>query len=554
MKCIGIDIGSFSVKVFEVQISSKELQLVDFNEFPLNTNPTYDNKILILDILKNLAENNDPTATKYVLCLPQRQVSTRYKVFPFKERSKVLKTIPFELDEDIPFDLENSVFDAKFIKFKGSSSEVLASATPKKNVIDLLEVAQSVGIDPDVIGAQGLAIANLVEDFNNAPPVEVFERTAEEQEPFRTNGHVLLDIGHSTTVVTVYREFRLVGIRTIDWGGSDVAAAISQRYKIQQSEALKELQSKAFILTNQDGASRDQIIFSDTIAGSFAPLLRDLRLYMLDVETEFNMDLTHVALIGGTSQIKNLSAYLSKKIDKPVGPLDTFERFPATHLELTPQMRATAGLALSLAIEGTKRPNNPPTNFRREELGKQSKTLQIFWSRWGYAAKLAAACLICFYFYGFAKGLFSEQVTEQSVETLREQARVAGLKGAEARPSGIRSYIRKKQREIKGKETLAQLMNMNSPLDLLAQLSSSIPSGKNLKLDISYFEVENEKISMKGTVATADQLKALEAALKGLSRDGQVSSQAATGQAARAQFPFSFEFSVDRKISQEGAQ
>ena len=550
MKCIGIDIGSFSVKMFEIHSSPRELQLIDFKEFPLDTLPTSDNKILILDILKKITQVHDPASTRFIFSVSQRQISTRYKTFPFKERNKVLKTIPFELEEDIPFNLEQSVFDAKFVRIRGSSSQVLASATPKQNVSDILQMAQSIGIDPDIISAQGLALANLVEDLNVPPPFEPLgqDPDASEMDAQRSSGHILLDMGHTTTLVTVYRDFRLVAVRTVDWGGSDVAGAIAQRYRIQTEEALKELQSKAFVLTSNEGASRDQKIFSDTIGNSLNNLVRDLKLFVLDSEAEFGIDITHIALTGGASQIRNLPAFLSQKIGRPVNIFDTFERFSLTHLELTPQMRAVAGLALSLATEGAKRPLNPATNYRKNDLSKQNLTLQLFWDRWGYAARLTLVALRCFYIYAFTKSFFADGITEHAAETLREQARVAGMKGAEARPNNIRSYIKKKQLEIRAKETLALLLNMNTPLDILVSMSNAVPSSKNIKLDISDFAVENDNLTINGTVANSDQLKLLNNSLKGMSRNGEVQSRA--GQEAKpGKTPFSFQVNIDRKIA-----
>lgn len=555
MKCIGIDIGSYSVKVFELYASPKSVELVDFQEHLLNSSQGADNKIAIIDILKSLAEQNDPNTTKYIFCLPQNQISTRHKFFPFRERSKVLKTIPFELEDDIPFDLEDSVFDAKFVRFLGSTSEVLASATLKKNVLAMLELAQSVGIDPDIISAEGLALANLVEDFQSGPPVEPAPAKTkiddgEDEEnpslPERSPGHITLCLGHSTTTVNIYKNFRLVGLRTFYWGGSDIAAAISQRYRISYEEALKEVQSKAFILTNKEGASRDQVIFSDTISASFKSLIRDLRLFLVDAESEFHIDFSHMAITGGTSQIRNLSGFLSETFSIPANSLDIFENTSTQQMELTSQVKASAGLAFSLALEGAKRPINPATNFRKDELGKQSQTLQIFWNKWSHTLKVTAAALVLFYIYAFTKDFLASDLSDKANTNLKTQARSAGLRGSAARTSQIKRHVRNQKKEIRARKTLSKIANMNATLDILEKLSQTVPRKNNIDLNLSSFQVSNNRVLLAGSVASAAQLQLLESSLKSLSQNGKVSKRTNT---SPNQVTFSYSFLVDRNIS-----
>ena len=553
MKCIGIDIGSFSVKVSIVETQGKELHLLDFLEFELATGPTSDNRVLIVDILRQISEKYDPAIHRYTFCLPQSQVSSRQKIFPFKERSKVLKTIPFELEDDIPFDLEESVFDAKFVRFLGSSSEVIASATPKKNVLAILELASSVGIDPDIVSSQGVAIANLVEDFNSVAPTETATAINEDSEDEGqtlppAQAHALVSIGHSSTLVSIYRNFRLVSLRTIDWGGADISAAIAKRYRIPIEEALKELQSKAFVLTSPEGASKDQILFSDTIAGSFTPFLRDLKLFLLDAQNEFELKIGHISTTGGTSQVRNLAAFMTQKLGFATDTFDIFDRFPITHMELTPQVRSSSGIALALAIEGIKRPVNPATNFRKNDLEKQSQTLLLFWSEWGHAVRMAMIATLLLYCYAFTKSFLAEQALTESAGTLKRQARKMGLRGSQARPRGIKKYLKQQKSQVKNRAALKEMTTVNSALDLLSELSRTIPAKRKLTLDLKKFNIENERLTLTGSVAEIGQLKILELALKGISKNGKVTKTRPPTPPGSGKVGFQYDLLVSRNF------
>ena len=554
MKCIGIDIGSFSVKVFEIETSPKGTQLLGYQEHPLSTQETADNRVAIIDILKSLAEKNEGSSTKYVFCLPQGKVSSRYKSFPFKQRSKVLQTVPFELEDELPFDIEESSFDAKFVHFQGGSSDVIASATPNKNILDLLELTQSVGIDPDIISVEGVAIANLVEDFISAPPtLPVQKNNSEEGEaPETKEGHLILSMGHNSTTISVFKEYRLVSVHSLDWGGIDIAHAISQRYRISLEEAFKEVQTKSFILTNKEGANRDQVIFSDTISNSLKPLIRDLNLYLADLQNEFHIQFSHISLTGGASQVRNLNNFLTQTLSIPVRELDLFENFGQSNIsnqvELTPVIQASAALSLSLALEGSKRPINPATNFRKDLFVKKSQALQLFWQKWAPTARLLAIAIALFYVYAFAKSFYADSINQQANANLKKQAKASGLSGSNARKSGLRRYVRNKKREIKNRKTLSQVTKMTTALDIINQLSQKVPSKSQVSLNIRRFEITGGRMNLQGTVASAQQIPILENTLKSLSKNKSVTRRKSAPSPDTSKISFSYDLLLDRNI------
>src|SRR5689334_23360974 len=99
MKSVGIDIGSTSVKVMEITATNKGLVLSRFIEHSLSTNPTHDPELNIIEFMRHLASEYDLNTTTFSVALRQEQVASRYKNFPFRERQKILKSLPFELEE-----------------------------------------------------------------------------------------------------------------------------------------------------------------------------------------------------------------------------------------------------------------------------------------------------------------------------------------------------------------------------------------------------------------------------------------------------------------------
>lgn len=550
MKSLGIDIGSSSIKVVEVQSTSKGFQVFQYFEHQLSVMPGHDQELEIIEFLRNLTQKYDPTQTRFVFGLRQDRVAVRNKFFPFNDRLKIAKSLAFELEEDLPFSSDNAVFDAKIIRTIGNGAEVLACAAPNKHVQAYLQRAQDAGIEPYLISAEGTALANLFERWNEPPPAlsTLPAEMMDESKPLR-HVRLILNIGHSRTIVSAFEGSSLIGIRSVLWGGKNIAEAISKKYEIPFFEAMKELQTKAFILTNKQGATFDQVTFSDTIAKSVREMTRDLQLSILELKGEFNANIDSVSFTGGTSQIQNLGPFLTQILEVPANRLSVLDNIPNLLFERTPQAGAKLGVAIGLAFEGFKKPRNPPLNFMRGEFAKQNHQMRKFFDRWAPTMKVAAAAMLVLFVYTSLRETFSLSLAERSQETLQTQAKtVAGLRGKSASESGIRKYIRDNKKRAADLKTLASVANMNSALDIMKKVSEATPAKNSIAMDLQAFRVEDSLVTMQGYVNSTTEVSLVQKSLANITTDGQVRSGRSTLGARAGRVAFSFSFNVDRGI------
>jgi general secretion pathway protein L len=119
MKVLGVDLGQYSVKVAELEVTSKGSVLNGFYEFPLSPDPQRDRALETLEILRRVSSQFGGGAAKWIVGVPQNRVSVHNKRFPFKERAKIQKSLAFELEDDIPLDIDDTIFDAKIIEYHG---------------------------------------------------------------------------------------------------------------------------------------------------------------------------------------------------------------------------------------------------------------------------------------------------------------------------------------------------------------------------------------------------------------------------------------------------
>jgi general secretion pathway protein L len=553
MKSIGIDIGSSSIKVVEVLSNNKgQLRITQFLEHALDQNPAFDPEIQILEFLKNLSQGYEPNSVKVVLGLRQEQVSVRNKVFPFSDRLKIQKSLPFELEEDLPFASENAVFDAKVIKTIGGSAEVLACATPRNRVAEFINRFGDVGFEISVISAEGLAFANCFENWFEAPPA-LSDRSAslaiETPDAVVRNIKIVISIGHRRTLVSAFENNQLVGVRSILWGVKMVAEAIARRYEIPYLEAIKEMQTKAFILPSKDGASYDQIVFSDTIAEQFKVLCRDLNISLLEFRSELGADIESVGLTGGGSQILNLQAFMTMMLELPCNQIQVLENFSSTAFEKTARTDALIGVALGLAIEGLKKPRNPAIQFLRGEFAAQNHALKKFWTTWGVSIQFALAFYITFVIYSSLRENFAQSLTERTQDALKEQAKtVAHLGKKQTNETGVKKYIREQKKRANDLKTLSELAHMNSALDLLKKVNDALPARNSVVLNVKSWIVDEQRASIQGSVGSAREANLLRQALTNIAVDGKVDVQNSTTSTPAGAVPFAFSFKVDRNV------
>lgn len=570
MKALGIDIGTYSIKVAELEVgsSSRGYSLSNFLEFPLSSDLTKDRGLEIIEILRNLSSQYDPTNTRWVIGLPQHRVSVHHRRFPFRERQKILKSLAFELEDEIPLDIDDTVFDAKITGFAGDAADVLTIASPREVIEEHLTLGKDGGFDPDIISVEGLAMANVFESWN-APPPEISSSlqphlqpsTRDEEDiaatvpalpPLSRQANAILHIGHSRTLLLVYHESGLIAVRSLLWGGADIAEAIARAFSLPAFEAVKVLQTKSFILMNSAGASRDQLLMSKTVSTCVDSLMQELRLTLLEVKAGFGIEFSQIDLFGGVSQIQNLGAYVTQALEIPANIGRHLQNHRNVRIQTTPQFEAISPVAVGLAIEALKRPRNPPINLRKGEFARENQTLKWFWEKWKTAVQVGAAAFAILVVFAFLREGFAGKLIEVVDERLSEIAtKTANLKGSAANVSGVNRYISQQKTLIRNREALMQLDDYTSAMDVLAKLTEKLPvqpPGSGSALDVFKLQINNDDLIIEGRAQGPGMLARVESALKEIARPPTVSKTVATVTPPPGPgTPFAYKIKVNRK-------
>ncbi len=542
MRSIGIDIGTLSIKVADVELAGRSIVVRDFLEIPYSLDISQDKHVEILAALNRIASSYDPHSCKFSIGVSQDRVSIRKKSFPFKERIKIIKSLPFELEDEIPFDQDKAIFDAKIIEQTSDGSQVLACATPNQYIEELLELANEAGIDPDVISTDGFALSNL---FTNwwLSPSEVSQSVSQSAEVF-------IHLGHSKSILVIVKDGRLLETRSIQIGGLDAVKAIQKTYDISYAEALKGLQEKGFVLTKNDGATKDQITFSNAIINALNPLIFEIKKTLVEFESTSGITVQNASLLGGLSHLVNVGPFFTQRLGIMSNPVNHLSSGMKVYAAQTNELLKDSAIAIGLAIEGLKKPKNPAINFRKGEYAKAGADATLFWNKWKKTIQYAAAAIVVFTIYSYSRDAISVSLVGKADSALSTVARspAVGLRGAEARPGNIRRYIREKKKEINDYQKLGDLKNINSPLDIITKISSALPPVRSLPVDIRQLSVRSETVNLQGEISTTDQLNTMKSLLRNLAVDKQLQDLPPTISSKDGRLVFHVSFKMDRKV------
>ncbi len=565
MKSVGIDIGSFSIKVAEVEATSKGYSIKAFHELPLSPDPNKDRKIEVIDQLRKLIQSYDPTSTRFVMGVQQAHVSSRHRQFPFRERHKILKSIAFELEDDIPFSQDDAIFDAKITAYTGATqAEVLALACPKDFVAESVQLASDCGFALDLLSVEGLALANLVENWQEPPPL-LHLQAGESKETSEGQGAsspevpdsdpamALIQVGHENTLLCVFRRGALVALRQIDWGAKSIAMALSKAYNTPYVEALKELRTKGFVLLNEDGVTDEQVRFSNLIKTSLNDLTQALRLNLLEIKTEFEVRVEQAVVLGGVAQLKNIGPYITQKIEIPTNRLESLPLHPQMDFKANARGELRQGLALGLALEGLKKPRNPAVNLLKGDFASESQGMALVWEQWKPLMQLGAAAFVVLLTYAVLKDSLARHLADESYQLLRTHAgTVANLRAAQATPKNIRNFIRQQEALERGRSQAEKVSQINSSLEWLARLSSRTNLRPEWDLELRRVNIEGRQMEIEGDARQAAAIAAIEGALRQMALRGQVERiSPQLGTRAQRQ-PFAFRLNIERLA--EGGQ
>ncbi len=337
----GLDIGSSSIKMVELEGKANSLNLVSLGFENLPDDTIVDGQIMELntvsDVIQNVCGVNQIDASGVVTGVSGHSVIIKNIVLPAMSADELEESIDWHAEEHIPYDLSEVSLDYQITAQNSDSTNVLIAACKKERIDTIRQAVQLSGKEPVCIDVDTFALQNCYE-MNYLPD--------------ESQVVTLLNIGASTMNVNIVKGTRSLFTRDITVGGSQFTDVLQRSLGLsfQQAEAVKRGVNNAAEGIEEKSIEPLMNNVTEVVAMEIQKTFDFYRATTEDNETVVQK----ILISGGGSKLAGLAEELSARLELPVEVLDPFRnikvderKFDPDYLsEIMPEMAVAVGLAM----------------------------------------------------------------------------------------------------------------------------------------------------------------------------------------------------------------
>lgn len=501
MNILAIDIGSYSVKFVEVRAERKNLILIEKNEIILDEAKShYPNAKTPHELQKEVVANyiqKKSSELKIIFQVPNEMLTTRYLEIPGTSKRKTEQIIPFQLDENLPYSLNQAHFSSRLSKHSGGFS-VLSNITQLNVFKDFFGYFENKDAQPTTLTSEISTMQAYIDHIR------------------MNDTCCILDLGHKTTKAYFVQDRQIVSNHTSFVAGAAINEVISKTYQISYEDAVIYKHENAFLLTDEqlDEVSSEQKEFALLMKQVFSPLILDIKRWEIGHRVKFGTSIDKIYILGGSSLINSLDNFLNFHTGlsiAPLPPLLDLKNDFAVH-------ERTFYLAKMMAIS-----QKIPSNLINFLTGKFQTASNAFISLHSavfiWVRSTFIALLLIF-------GLTSERFFFLSKQAKSMDSKITGLlktpsldinrkdqKLYKTKPESVLTTLKKKNKIVKDEVTSILSSNSINALRPLAVLSKTMNS--NPKVNLEQFSSDGFVVNAIFSSEDPLELEAMSKHLKG---------------------------------------
>lgn len=477
---IGIDIGTYSVKLVHLERSLMELKLLQFKEVPLNSQIRTPHHEQVGDILQQLFTDPTLTADVISMSMPGHLVSSRVIEMPFTNYKKISQTVEYELEGFVPFPMEELFFDFHIMGQTATTSQVLCAYLLDKTMANYMDVLEKVSVHPKYLGADFVDLSGI----SNAAMLP-------------QEGHyAILDIGHSKSNFLIMEGRKLRYARTMGVAGLQFTRSIQRVFNLNYEKADSMKTERGKLTVREEDA--DQVARILNHVGQ--ELVAGIKQTQLSFANAYgNFPITAVYCCGGGSRLAGIQDYLSYHLRLNVLDLDCLG-FITHQLDEPDAVAAILPQSLSSALRPVFSNRMAKINFRKGpytykqdwEVAKVELVKLGFW--------MLAIFMLGIVYYFYAGSYYDDRIatTDKKIQKVVSD-QFQDISVDKKKGKKVKDYLKALKKSLN--ELQAQAVPGGggeiSPLRLLEEISTHLPSKKDFRFEVYEFTYKDNFISLK---------------------------------------------------------
>jgi type IV pilus assembly protein PilM len=305
---IGLDLGSHSIKIVELQKVSNSPVLTNFAIFESDKLKLdlgdEDSLNVYISKLKTYFEEVSFKSREVILSLPDTDVFVTVKILPKMTIQEIKNYVPLQASDVFPENINNLTFDVRIIReLENNQIEVLLIGARKSKVEKYIEILKRSNLTPKIFEPKSISNARLV------------------NENLENKANIILDFGYNSTNLEICVKKIPRFTKSISIGSHTFNKALSQNLNLSLLQA--EEYKKGYGMTQ--GVAEDRIFnYLKPLADSIILDLKRSIVYFN--EKNKGIEISKIYLIGGLSKLPGFKEYLEKNLNFPVEVFDVFSK------------------------------------------------------------------------------------------------------------------------------------------------------------------------------------------------------------------------------------
>ncbi len=452
----GIDLGQCALKALRLEVQDGQVTATafDYVEHPkILSQPDADPDQLTREALEKFLSRNSLRGDLVAISVPGQSGLARFVKLPPVEEKKISEIVKFEAKQQIPFNLDEVVWDYQKIGQGmvtdgfAMETEIGLFAMKRDMVARYLQHFKEVNVEVHVVQMAPLSLCNYVAyDLLGIGADSEGEAPA----PGKKRAIVALDIGADSSNLVVTDGNRIIWQRPIPLGGNHFTRALTKDLKLTFAKA-EHLKRNA---TKSGAPELKQILTA------LKPVLNDFvgevqRSLGYFTNTHRDSQVEYMMGLGSAFRLPGLQRFLADKLQLDVRKLGKLEKLAGDSVIAAPAFTENVlsfAVAYGLALQGLKvarlQTNLLPPEIRTERMIRAKKP----WAAAAAAALLAGTALGPYLGYAFGfrsvntnvaplKGAVEKAKTVADRKTSLENAYNAKKTEAENEEKAVRAII-----------------------------------------------------------------------------------------------------------------